>query len=154
VTRGGSTSTFAVYSTTLGSPVADTSGGTVRFTCNADQVPCFVAVKAAALSDDSGTVVFKPRVSIARDGTSVSAPQPHQRFYCEYADGVGGLTGFATLTKQPKSATPTYEPVPLDIGGSADCFAAPAPGGVVDRIEVPEGFFQVDTSFVFRGQAN
>ena len=51
VTRGGTTATFGVYSTELGSPVVDTAGGTFRFTCDAAQAPCFVAVKAAALSD-------------------------------------------------------------------------------------------------------
>jgi hypothetical protein len=137
-----------VYSTALGSPLADTTGGTFRFTCAADQIPCFVAVKAAALSDGAGTVLFYPRVSISKDGTQATAPQP--RTYCEYADG-SGLTGFATLTKQPKSATPTYEPVSLDIGSSADCFGVTGglPGGIVDRIEVPEGFYNVTTSVAF-----
>jgi hypothetical protein len=139
-----------VYSIALGSPLADTTGGTFRFTCGAAQAPCFVAVKAAALSDGGGTVLFYPRVSISMDGTQVTAPQPRQ--YCEYADG-SGLTGFATLTKQPVSATPTYEAVSLDIGGTADCFIPPPPGGVVDRIELPEGFFNVTTSVAFHTQA-
>jgi hypothetical protein len=137
-----------VYSTALGSPLADTTGGTFRFTCSTAQAPCFVAVKAAALSDGSGTVLFYPRVSISKDGTEETAPQP--RTYCEYADGTGTLTGFATLTKQPKSATPTYEAVTLNIGGSSDCFDAPGPGGDVASIEVPAGFYNVDTSVAFR----
>jgi hypothetical protein len=74
VTRAGNTSTFAVYSTALGSPLADTTGGTFRFTCDATQAPCFVAVKAAALSDGSGTVLFYPRLSLSKDGTPVTAP--------------------------------------------------------------------------------
>lgn len=125
-----------MYSTTLRSPLADTTGGTFRFTCTTAQAPCFVAGKGAALSDGAGIVLFYPRVSISKDGTQETAPQP--RTFCEYADG-SGLTGFATLTKQPKSATPTHEAVSLDIGGSADCFDVPGglPGGVVDSIEVP-----------------
>jgi hypothetical protein len=140
-----------VYSTALGSPLADTTGGTFRFTCSAQQAPCFVAVKAAALSESTGTVLFYPRVSISKDDTGLP-PQP--RFYCEYADGSGPVP-FATLTKQPKSATPTYEAVRLDIGGTADCSDVPGglPGGVVDRIEVPEGFYNVTTSVAFHTQA-
>ena len=88
-----------------------------------------------------------PRVSISKDGTQVTAPQP--RTYCEYADGVGA-TGFATLTKQPKSATPTYQAVSLDIGGTADCLAASGPGGVVASIALPEGFYNVTTSVTFQ----
>jgi hypothetical protein len=141
-----------VYSTALGSPLADTTGGTFRFTCSAAQAPCFVAVKAAALSDSTGTVLFYPRVSISKDSTGLP---PQARFYCEYADGSAGPAGFATLTKQPKSATPAYEAVPLDIGGTADCFDDPGgrPGGVVARIEVPEGFYNVTTSVAFHTQA-
>jgi hypothetical protein len=137
-----------VYSTVLGSPLADTTGGTFRFTCTTAHAECFVAVKAAALSDGAGTVLFYPRVSISKDGTQETAPQ--DRTYCEYADG-SDLTGFVTLTKQPKSATPTYEAVPLDIGGTADCFGIPGggPGGVVASIEVPPGFYNVTTSVAF-----
>jgi hypothetical protein len=152
VTRGGSTSTWSVYSTALGSPLADTTGGTFRFTCSTAQAPCFVAVKAAALSDGAGTVLFYPRVSISKDGTQETAPQP--RTYCEYADG-SGPTVFKTLTKQPKSATPAYEAVKLDVGTTADCFGVPGglPGGVVNSIELPPGFYNVTTSVAFHTQA-
>jgi len=108
-----------------------------------------VAVKAAALSDAAGTVLFYPRVSISKDGTQETAPQ--DRTYCEYADGSEGLTGSVTLTKQPKSATPTYQAVLLDIGGSNDCFGTVGgePGGVVASIRVPPGFYNVTTSVAF-----
>ena len=95
-----------VYSTALGSPVADTTGGTFRFTCSAAQAPCFVAVKAAALQDSGGTVSLNPRLLLDRTGTPPGAPEP--TLYCEYADGAGGGTGLKKSTKQPKSATPSY----------------------------------------------
>ena len=148
MTRGGSTATFGVYSTELGSPVVDTTGGTFRFTCDATQAPCSVAVKAAALSDSGGTTLFLPRILIERTGTPVTAPQP--TLYCEYADGSSGPGGLTTLTKQPKAALPTYEAVQLNIGGTADCFPTPGPGGNVASIQVPEGFYNVDASFSFR----
>ena len=145
MTRGGSTATWSVYSTALGSPVTDTTGGTFRFTCSAANAPCSVAVKAAALSDNAGTVLFYPRISITKDGTLTT---PTARFYCEYGDGSSPAV-FATLTKQPKSATPTYQAVPLDIGGSGDCTSPAGPGGAVASVQVPEGFYNVTTSVAF-----
>jgi hypothetical protein len=146
VTRGTSTATFAAYSTTLGSPVADTTGGTFRFTCSTAQAPCSVAAKAAALSDTSGTVGFYPRLLVMRGGTPSSAQAPD--ITCEYADGSGGPGGVTALTKQPKSSTPAYQAVPVNIGGSADC-GLPGPAGVVASIVVPEGFYNVHASFAF-----
>ena len=90
VTRGGTAATWAVYSTELGSPVGDTTGGTFRFTCTTAQAPCFVAVKAAALSDSGGTVSFYPRLLLERTGTPPGTLEP--TLYCEYADGAGGAT--------------------------------------------------------------
>ena len=105
-----------------------------------------MAVKAAALSDAAGTVLFYPRISISKDGT-LAAPTP--RSYCEYADGSSPAV-FATLTKQPKSATPTYQAVSLNIGGTADCVTPAGPGGAVASITVPEGFYNVTTSVTFQ----
>jgi hypothetical protein len=149
VTRGGSTTLFAAYSTALGSPVADTTGGVFRFSCSAAQAPCLVSVKAAALSDTDvgGTVVFYPRVLITKDDETTS-PIGMVR-YCEYADGTGGPGGLTALSKQPLVALPAYESVQLDIGGSADCFSPPGPGGVVASISLPEGRYNVDASFAF-----
>ena len=144
VTRGGSTATFGVYSTALGSPVIDTTGGTFRFTCDAVQAPCSVAVKAAALSDNTGTALFFPRILIERTGTPTAGVQP--TLYCEFADGSSGPGGLTTLTKQPKAVLPEFEAVEVNIGGSADCGLA-GPGGDVASIEVPEGFYNVDASF-------
>ncbi len=147
MTRGGSAATWAVYSTELGSPVGDTTGGTFRFTCTTAQAPCFVAVKAAALSDSGGTVSFYPRLLLERTGTPPGTLEP--TLYCEYADGASGA-GLKTLTKQPKSATPNYEALDVNIGGTADCLPGSPAGGDVARIEVPAGFYNVNASFSFR----
>ena len=147
VTRGGSTGLFGLYSTVLGSPVVDTTGGTFRFTCDAAQAPCSVAVKAAVLSEKAGTALFFPRILVERGGSPVLGPQP--TLYCEYADGSGGPGGLTTLTKQPKAVLPDFEAVEVNIGGTADC-GLPGPGGDVASIDVPEGFYNVHASFTFR----
>ena len=67
---------------------------------------------------------------------------------CEYADGTGDPARVKTLTKQAKSATPAYESMKVNIGGSADCGLA-SPSGDVDFIEVPAGFYDVHASFAF-----
>ena len=51
-------------------------------------------------------------------------------------------------TLMAKSATPAYEPISVNIGGSADC-GLPGPGGIVASIQVPEGFYNVHASFAF-----
>jgi hypothetical protein len=132
-----------VYSTTLGSPVGDTTGGTFRLSCSASQAPCTVAVKAAALSDNAGTITLWPRVLITQDLTGVGTT-----VFCEYGDGSTG-TAPATLTKQPKSASPTYKPVQLNIGGTADCPGTTGPAGDVDSISLPVGHYNVYGTFVF-----
>ena len=69
VTKGGGAPVpHAAYSISLGSPVADTTGGVFRMTCAAAEAPCTIAVKAAALSDTEigGTVRFIPRVLVMR----------------------------------------------------------------------------------------
>jgi hypothetical protein len=138
----------AAYSIPLGSPIADTTGGVFRFTCDADEAPCTIAVKAAALSDTDigGTVLFLPRVLVDRGGAPSGSIEPNQ--YCEYADGAGGPAGTVALTKQALAAVPDYEDILIDIGGSADCGIA-GPSGAVASIVVPEGFYDVDASFAF-----
>ncbi len=83
----------AAYSISLGSPVADTTGGVFRMTCAAAEAPCTIAVKAAALSDTEigGTVRFIPRVLVMRGGTPSTSVEPTET--CEYADGAGGPAG-------------------------------------------------------------
>ena len=104
---------------------------------------CAVAVKAAALSDNSGTVSFWPRILITQDQTP-GGPI----LFCEYGDGSTN-TAPATLPKQPKSATPAYQAVQLNIGGSADCPGLTGPGGDVDRISLPVGHYNVTATFFF-----
>ena len=148
VSKGGGLAVpHAAYSIALGSPVADTTGGVFRFTCDAAEAPCTIAVKAAALSDIDigGTVRFIPRVLVMRGGVPSGSIAPDM--YCEYADGAGGPAGLVNLTKQAPQATPTYEDILIDIGGSADC--VPGPGGAVASIQVPEGFYNVHASFAF-----
>ena len=136
-----------MYSTVLGSPVVDTTGGTFRFTCNAADLPCSVSVRAAALSDNTGTALFYPRILIERTGTPTAGVQP--TLYCEFADGSSGPGGLTTLAKQPKAVLPNFEAVAVNIGGTADCGVA-GPGGDVASIAVPEGFYNVDASFSFQ----
>ena len=103
-------------------------------------------MKAAALSDTAGTVRFIPRVLVMKGGVPSGSVEPD--ILCEYADGAAGPGGLTTLTKQAKSATPAYEPISVNIGGSADC-GLPGPGGIVANIQVPEGFYNVHASFAF-----
>ncbi len=143
VTRGTSTATWAVYSTPLGSPVGDTTGGSFRMSCSASQAPCAVAIKAAVLSDGSGTVTFWPRLLLTQDQTA-SAPTD----FCEYGDGSTGAAA-ATVTKQPMSATPTYQAVQLNIGGTYDCPFGTGSGGDVNSIPLPMGHYDIYASFTF-----
>jgi len=138
----------AAYSIPLGSPIADTTGGVFRFTCDAEEAPCTIAVKAAALSDTDigGTVRFLPRVLVMKGGDPTAGVAPDET--CEYADGTDGPAGLFDLTKQALAATPDFEDVLIDIGGSADCGIA-GPGGAVESIVVPEGFYNVHASFAF-----
>lgn len=139
ITRGISTSQWATYSTLLGSPVGDTTGGTFRFTCNASQAPCQIAVVAAALSSSNASVY--PRVLVHKSGTPSGAAAPMT--YCEYGDGSP-----LTLAGQARSSTPTYTAVPINIGGSDDCGIG-GPTGDVASIVVPEGYYDVFSTFVF-----
>ena len=145
---GGLAIPHAAYSISLGSPVADTTGGVFRMTCDADEAPCTIAVKAAALSDTDigGTVRFLPRVLVMKGGVPSGSIAPDET--CEYADGAGGPAGLVKLTKQALAPVPDYEDVLIDIGGSADC-GLPGPSGAVASIAVPEGFYNVHASFAF-----
>ena len=131
VKRGsGTASSWAVYSTTVGSPVGDTTGGTFRFTCSQAQAPCEVSV--AAYGTTPGMMVH-PRVMIQTQSLN-GGPQ----VYCEYGDG-------------PTSAALTTSPSPLaiHIGGSADCNGPVATAGAVSVITVPAGYYDVISTFQF-----
>lgn len=130
VSRGGAAATtWAVYSTTVGSPVGDTTGGTFRFTCNVAQAPCTVALTGAATSE--GVTVY-PRVDIQTQSLN-GGPQTQ----CEYGDGPtsGTLTG-------------TASPLTIHIGGSDDC-GLNGPAGALDKITVPAGYYDVTSTFQF-----
>jgi hypothetical protein len=145
VSRGHAAATpWATYSTALGSPVGDTTGGVFRFTCSTANAPCTVSVAAAVLSDDAGTAGVYPRVLIYRQDFNNPGPE----FYCEYGDGSTGVAP-ATLNKQPLSATPTYAPIQINIGGSADCGGPVPAAGDVNVITVPSGYYDVKSTFVF-----
>jgi hypothetical protein len=151
VTRGTKApSAWAKYSTRLGSPIGDTTGGAFRFTCNTAQAPCKVAVEAAVLTDSpSGHYTVYPRVLIQRGG-DVGATEPQT--YCEYADGSNGaapaeLTPLSLATN-PFATGAQYAPLSVNIGGTADCGVA-GPAGDVSEIVVPMGNYDVMSTFVF-----
>ena len=135
---------WATYSTELGSPVGDTTGGSFRFTCTAAQEPCKVSVVAKVLSDTSVSGKIYPRVLLYRGGDQDSVVTPE--FYCEYGDGPQ-----TTIPRTPKADTSptTAGSVPLNIGSSADCNGPVPTTGTVDEIVVPKGFYDVFSTFVF-----
>lgn len=148
VTRGATQSAWAKYSTRLGSPVGDTTGGVFRFTCNAAQAPCQVALQAAVLSDaPAGEYKVYPRIMVQRAGDpdAGSAPQ----LYCEYGDG-----GLTSLTPVSTATNPfaAFAALPFHIGGSADC-GIPGPAGNVNAIVVPKGYYDVYTTLAFAKSA-
>ena len=147
VTRGGSTATWAVYSTALGSPVVDTTGGTFRFTCDGAQAPCFVAVKAAG------------SLGQRWHGVLLSAPPDREdrvRHQATSSPPSTASTPTAPTAPPPRpdqaaqGSHPDYEALDVNIGGTADCLPGSPAGGDVARIEVPAGFYNVDASFSFR----
>ena len=142
VSRGGATAKpWATYSTLLGSPVGDNTGGTFRFTCSTDNAPCTVSVKAAGLG--TGYVKVYPRVLIYSQSLA-GGPET----YCEYGDG-STKSGPLAIAKQDPTATPTYTNVPVNIGGSADCSGPVTTAGDVTQITVPAGYYDVNSTFVF-----
>ena len=148
MTRGASQSAWAKYSTRLGSPVGDTTGGVFRFTCNATQAPCKVALQAAVLSNaPTGSYSVYPRIMVQRAGDpdTGSAPQ----LYCEYGDG-----GFTSLTPVSTATNPfaAFAALPVNIGGSADC-NRPDPAGTVNEIVVDKGYYDVYTTLGFAKSA-
>jgi len=145
VSRGGAPATaWATYSTALGSPVGDTTGGVFRFTCSTAVAPCTVSIGGAVLSRSSGTAAIYPRILIYRQDYNTPGPES----YCEYGDGSTGVLPMA-LTKQPLSSTPTYALVPVNIGGTADCSGPVSAAGDVNQITVGPGYYDVHSTFVF-----
>lgn len=139
VSRGGNTAVpWATYSTSLGSPVGDTTSGAFRFTCSTANAPC--ALSAQAYTTDSGTVTLYPRILIYKSDFNTGQVSGE----CEYADGTDNNGGQATLTQ-------TAAPITLGIGGSLDCGSAQAypPNGVASEIDVPAGYYDVFSTFTF-----
>lgn len=131
--NGAAATTWETLSTTLGSPVGDTTSGTFRFTCTGS-VPCEVSVKAYTTVD--GYQVY-PRLDI------MSQVEGSGENYCEYADGADNNGASQTVGT-------TATAVPLGIGSTADCGAGQA-GGVVNSILVPNGpqdHYDVTATFV------
>jgi hypothetical protein len=148
VSRGVVNGVWALYSTRLGSPVGDTTGGVFRFTCHAVQAPCKVSVQAADLG--AADYAIYPRVLVYKQGDGDGGGSLAEN-YCEYGDGSSG-TAPLPLTHQALSATPTYTAVPVNIGGSADCGATPVVpigNGDVPAIIVPAGYYDVHSTFSF-----
>jgi hypothetical protein len=145
VTRGtGQPVRWATYSTRLGSPVGDTTGGTFRFTCTATQASCKIAVQAAVLSDSAaGSYAVYPRVLVQRAGDPDTGNAPQT--YCEYADGSTTSLTPVSLATNPFASN---APLTVNIGGSADC-GLEGPAGNVNEIVVPKGYYDVMTTFVF-----
>ena len=152
VTRGsGAAAPWATYSTTIGSPVGDSTGGTFRFTCRSGDGTCKVAVSAAVLSSSSSAAAHVyPRILIQRAGDQTGGTVPNT--YCEYADGGAGASPDA-IDRLSTSTNPfaTLSPLVVNIGGSLDCNAGQtytSPGDVTE-IWVPEGYYDVYSTFVF-----
>jgi hypothetical protein len=132
-------SVWGQYSTTLGSPVGDTTAGSFRFTCNnTTHVTCKVSV--AAYTTASGYTVW-PRILLHKQDFNSGGPST----YCEYGDGVTNNQPFGPVGT---SATP----LTLGVGGTLDCPGStqsfPA-GGTATTIDVPAGFYDVQASFTF-----
>lgn len=148
VSRSAATATvWAQYTTPLGSPIGnDTTGGTFRFTCSTVQAPCKVSVQAAVLAGADRLIY--PRLILTRDGDGSGGGSP-ALVACEYADGSTGSAPM-TVPHQVSSTSPTYTAVPVNIGGSADCGNTPAgPAGDVASIIVPNGYYDVTSTFTF-----
>ena len=61
---------WATYSTTLGAPAGDNTGGTFRFTCTDTHGTCKVSIQA---SGPAGTIVY-PRVLIYKEDYNAGGP--------------------------------------------------------------------------------
>lgn len=156
VQRGtGAAAIWAMYSTTLGSPLGadltngvggDTTGGAFRFTCRDTHAVCKVSVAAAVLSNKAGEQVYVyPRVLIQKQDYFTAGPQQ----YCEYGDGSDGAAPKLVLS-QKSTATPVYTAMKVNIGGSADCSGPDPTAGDVAVITVGPGYYDVFTTFVFK----
>ena len=136
VQRGtGQAGPWATYSTMLGSPTGDTTGGAFRFTCKDTHVTCKLSIQA---SGPAGTTVY-PRVLIYKQDFNVGGPSTS----CEYADG-------ATNNGNDE---PVGTALTMGIGGSLDCPGSTQTypsGGTATTIDVPAGYYDVWSTFSFK----
>lgn len=156
VQRGaGAASIWAMYSTTLGSPLGadltnaiggDTASGAFRFTCRDTHAVCKISVAAATLSPKAGVTIYVyPRVLVQKQDYFTAGPQQ----YCEYGDGSDFAAPKAVPT-QKTTSTPSYTAMNINIGGSADCGGPVSTSGDVAVITVGPGYYDVFTTFVFK----
>jgi len=148
VDRGSGAAIWATYSTTVGSPVGDTTGGTFRFTCSDAQAPCKVSANAAVLSGSTGAAHVYPRLLLYSESLG-GGPET----YCEYADGADNNGALDAISRVPMNTSPSSISTALNmgIGGSLDCASTQTypTGGVVQEIWVPAGYYDVQSTFVF-----
>ena len=140
---------WGLFSTEIGSPVGDWTGGTFRFTCTVAHVTCTVTIRAWVISDTStAQALFHPRILLNRGGNEVSGAEPD--LYCEFGDGP-----FRLIDREPFPGDDPLLPrpdMPIDIGGTEDCVAgSPPTTGPVTEIVVPSGFYNVFATFGFAG---
>jgi hypothetical protein len=162
VQRGdGSPAVWAQYSTPLGSPLGDSTGGAFRLTCdkpNDTKKYCQLSLKALVLSNKptTGWRVY-PRVLIQKEAID---PFTGLKLYCEYGDGSFGApvpnsnpSGFFSVSASPLAGPYAWGAVPINVGGSADCGLVSVtfvPNVDEPVILLPTGFrYDVTTSFVF-----
>jgi hypothetical protein len=142
VSRGGAAATtWATYSTTIGSPVGDTASGTFRMSCSAAKAPCVITVQA--YSTTAGVTVY-PRVDINREDTN-DVPAGN----CEYGDGTDN-NGSSSPELSHDSTSPSN--IKLGIGGTLDCGSAQTypTDGIATEIDVPAGFYDIASTFTFK----
>ncbi len=144
--EGADPALWGLFSTELGSPVGDWTGGTFRFTCTVAHVACTVTIRAWVISDTStAQALFHPRILLTRGGDEVTGTQPEE--YCEFGDGP-----FQPIPREPFPGDDPLVDRPdrlVDIGGTADCNGPDPAAGEVTQIVVPTGFYNVFPTFGF-----
>ena len=102
----GKPSTWAVYSTTLGSPVGDTASGEFEFTCSDVTDGCNISLQAYATAAGYGVY---PRIVVTKQDNTTGDIQA-----CEYGDGANNKGGVSALTT-------AASPVTVGYGSTWDC---------------------------------
>jgi len=142
VKRGtGEPTPWATDSTVVGSPLGfgDTASGEFRFTCSTANAPCAVSLQAQAT--ESGVTVY-PRILLYRTDYNTG----NWLGGCEYGDGADNNGSYEPVG----SGSPA--PLTVGIGGSLDCGSSQTypPNGTASEIDVPEGYYDVFSTFYFK----